>query len=267
MNHSFNVDIAIKYGIEEAIILENMFFWLEKNRANKKHIINSQVWTYNTQAALSKLFPYMNRSKIQRVMSKLEKENLIIRANHNEAKYDRTTWYALTPRGYSLFNINNGLCNLNSPLCNLDNPISQSEQPIPDINTDINTDINIKKKKTEFDELIESYTANINLRKNIYEFIKMRKGIKASITTLGLKKMLNKLDTLTTNNNEKIAILDNSIMNSWKGIFPLNNKSKNITKNEKAPLRFNNFEARDYYANNEAMNDLEKKLLGWDNEN
>lgn len=265
MNHSFNVDIAIKYGIEEAIILENMFFWLEKNRANKKHIIASQVWTYNTQAALAKLFPYMNRSKIQRVMSKLEKENLIIRANHNDAKYDRTTWYALTPLGYSLFNINNGLCNLNSPLCNINNPISQSEQPIPDINTDINTDINIKK--TEFDELIESYTENINLRKNIYEFIKMRKGIKASITTLGLKKMLNKLDTLTTNNNEKIAILDNSIMNSWKGIFPLNNKSKSITKNEKAPLRFNNFEAREYYSNNEAMTDLEKKLLGWDNEN
>lgn len=267
MNHSFNIDIAKKYGIEEAIILENMYFWLEKNRANKKHIIDGQVWTYNTQTALSKLFPYINRSKIQRVMTKLEKLNLINRANHNDAKYDRTTWYALTPLGYSLFNMNNALCKMDNPLSNMNNRILQNEQPIPDINTDINTDINLKKKKTDFDELIESYTENIDLRKNIYEFIKMRKGIKASITTLGLKKMLNKLDTLATNNNAKIAILDNSIMNSWKGIFPLNNKNRNVTKNEKAPLRFNNFEARDYYSNNEAMTDLEKKLLGWDNEN
>ncbi|MBN1077734.1 helix-turn-helix domain-containing protein [Clostridium botulinum] len=29
-------------------------------------------------------------------------------------------------------------------------------------------------------------------------------------------------------------------------------------------LKFDNFEARDYYSNDEAMNNLEKKLLGWD---
>jgi len=133
MNHSFNVDIAVKYGIEEAIILENMYFWLEKNKANKKHLIDGHIWTYNSQEALTILFPYMNRSKIQRVMVKLEKEELILRANYNEKKYDKTTWYTLTPLGYSLFKMNNALFNMN-------NPLSQNEQPIPDINTDINTD-------------------------------------------------------------------------------------------------------------------------------
>ena len=142
MNHSFNIDIATEYGIEEAIILENMYFWLEKNRVNQQHIIDGQVWTYNSQAALSKLFPYMNRSKIQRVMTKLENAGLIIKANHNIAKYDKTTWYALTPHGYSLFNLNNGLCKMDNGLFNLNNRISQNEQPIPDINTNINTDIN-----------------------------------------------------------------------------------------------------------------------------
>lgn len=132
-----------------------------------------------------------------------------------------------------------------------------------DNNTLINNTINNtldKKKKTDFDNLIEDYTENISLRNNIYEFIKMRKGIKASITTSGLKRIITKLDSLTTNDNEKIDILDNSIMNSWKGIFPLNKQKNNSanSKNEKS-LKFNNFKAREYDYDN-----LEKKLLGWD---
>lgn len=85
---------------------------------------------------------------------------------------------------------------------------------------------NLKKKKpSDFDTLITEYTTNEELRTNIYEFIKMRKGIKAAITTLGLKKMLNQLDKLATNDSVKIKILDKSIMNSWKGIYELKGES------------------------------------------
>ena len=35
-----------------------------------------------------------------------------------------------------------------------------------------------KNKKTEFDILIDEYTCNDKLKESIYEFIKMRKGIK-----------------------------------------------------------------------------------------
>ena len=38
MNHSFNVEIAKQYGIEKAILLENFFFWVAKNKANNKNI-------------------------------------------------------------------------------------------------------------------------------------------------------------------------------------------------------------------------------------
>ena len=138
MNHSFNIEIATKYGIEEAIIMENMYFWLEKNKANGKHIKDGQVWTYNSQKALSIIFPYITRSKIQRVMAKLEKEGLINKGNYNEKKYDKTTWYALTPYGSTLFKTNSALLDIN-------NGTSQNEQPIPYINPVINTDIEIEK--------------------------------------------------------------------------------------------------------------------------
>ena len=87
-------------------------------------------------------------------------------------------------------------------------------------------DKNIKKekKKTEYDLIIENYTNELQLRDTIYEFIKMRKAIKAPMTSNALKLMLKKLDKLASNDvhcDIRINILEQSIMNSWKGIFEL----------------------------------------------
>lgn len=112
----------------------------------------------------------------------------------------------------------------------LSNVSNQEIEIDKDIELDINKDIDSKpkkeKKESDFDVLIKEYTTNEELKTNIYEFIKMRKGIKAAITTLGLKKMLNELNRIASNDLEKIAILDNSIMNSWKGVFALKGDKK-----------------------------------------
>lgn len=87
-----------------------------------------------------------------------------------------------------------------------------------------------EKKSTEFDELINSNFTDEELRNTVYEFIKMRKAIKKPLTTRGLELMINKLYKLTTNIDEQIEILNNSIMNNWQGIFPL--KQKKLTAEE-----------------------------------
>lgn len=91
------------------------------------------------------------------------------------------------------------------------------------INTELisNTNNKKEKRKTEFDELINQYTENEKLRDTIYEFIKHRKSIKSALTTLALKKIITKLNILAKDDNTKIAILENSIMNGWRGVFPL----------------------------------------------
>lgn len=108
--------------------------------------------------------------------------------------------------------------------CNL--PIR--ENPVL-INTELisNTNNKKEKRKTEFDELINQYTENEKLRDTIYEFIKHRKSVKSALTTLALKKIITRLDVLTKDDNTKIAILENSIMNGWRGVFPLN-KDDNV---------------------------------------
>ena len=99
MEHSFNVRFAQKYGIEEAILAHNFYFWLRKNLANDKHIHIGRVWTYNSNKAFSELFPYINKTKVFRVLKHLEECDIILKGTFNENLWDKTLWYAFSDNG------------------------------------------------------------------------------------------------------------------------------------------------------------------------
>jgi hypothetical protein len=102
MEHSFNVQFAQRYGIEEAIIVHNFYFWLLKNLANEKHLHDGRVWTYNSNNAFSKLFPYINKTKIFRVLKHLEDECILIKDCFNKDARDRTLWYSFSDYGLEI---------------------------------------------------------------------------------------------------------------------------------------------------------------------
>lgn len=58
------------------------------------------------------------------------------------------------------------------------------------------------------------------------EFIEHRKQIKAKLTPLAKKKMINKLDALRQEGDDLKAVLDQSIANGWKGVFPTKTAGK-----------------------------------------
>ena len=101
MNHSFNVEIATQYGIEKAILIENFFFWVSKNKANNKNMYEGRAYTYNTAEAFAELFPYMTESKIARLLREMEQDGLII--SRQFGKYDRTKSYTLGDIALSFF--------------------------------------------------------------------------------------------------------------------------------------------------------------------
>lgn len=104
MNHSFNVKVAEEYGIEKAILLENFYFWIIKNRANNKNLHNGRYYTYNTAEAFEKLFPYMKARRIAQLLREMEHEDgLLISGQFNN--YDRTKSYTLTDVAMSYFEV------------------------------------------------------------------------------------------------------------------------------------------------------------------
>ena len=93
---SFNTKFASEYGIEEAIMIENLSYWIEKNAANNKHYHDGRFWTYNSAEAFTKLFPFWSQFQIKRILTSLESKGIILKGEFNESAYDRTRWYAFT---------------------------------------------------------------------------------------------------------------------------------------------------------------------------
>ncbi len=95
-NHSFNTKIAQIYGVNEAIIIENMYLWIKKNEKIKIHLYDGHYWIHNSVKAFSKLFPYWSQRQIETVLKNLEKKGAVKTGNYNKTSYDRTKWYTIT---------------------------------------------------------------------------------------------------------------------------------------------------------------------------
>lgn len=161
---SFDVQTATDYGVDEAIMIQNFIFWIEKNLAGGRHYHDGRTWTYNTQEAFTFLFPFWSYKQIRRIVDSLIKQNVLITGNYNKHSFDRTLWYAFkdqdkwlnVPENYPPIekytdspkwdnaNYKNGDHDLpnekiHSP--KRENANSQKGEPIPDTTTNAFTDL------------------------------------------------------------------------------------------------------------------------------
>ena len=151
MQHSFDVEIAKRYGVNCAIILNNLYFWVEKNRANERHFYDGYYWTYNSKKAFSELMPYLSPKQVDYAIKKLIDEGILITGNYNKSAYDRTLWYAITDFGYSI------LQNCKMERTFVANGNDDIGQPIPDINTDIKLTDNKTDRKIDYTSIVNMY--------------------------------------------------------------------------------------------------------------
>ena len=104
-------------------------------------------------------------------------------------------------------------------------------KPKPNVNVNVNDNANSNE-----------------LNKALSDFKKHRRQLKAPMTDRAFELMLGRLEKLSGGSEDKkIAILNQSIENGWKGVFELKDKPAD---------RFNNHTSRD-----RNMSDLELKLL------
>ena len=96
MIFQFDSVIAEKYGINEAVFVHNIFFWINHNKANNKHCYDAKFWTYNTKKAYVKLFPFWTYEQVKKIIKNLVEKDVLLTANYNENTWDQTLWYTLT---------------------------------------------------------------------------------------------------------------------------------------------------------------------------
>lgn len=213
MKHVFDTDLAEKYGIDGAVIMEHLYFWITKNKANRRHYFHDRYWTYNTLHAWAELFPYLAPYKIpddggepvrrldiiHRVLNRLERSGAILKGRFNKTSYDRTTWYSLSDKSFLLFD--------NIHIAKSQNGISEIATAIPDTKPNNKTDkkekdtiVSQKKsegwfKKVSVDEF-EAYqkadgklkgNTNTNIWMKMEEYNKLNERYGKSITERALQ--------------------------------------------------------------------------------
>lgn len=83
--------LAEMIGLNEAIILQQIHYWLNTS----KHNYDGKRWIYNSYPNWVKQFPFWSERTVKRTFSSLEKQDLLFVGNYNKAGFDKTKWYSI----------------------------------------------------------------------------------------------------------------------------------------------------------------------------
>lgn len=87
-------ELAQVVGLNEAIVLQEVFYWCKVNRREKRPPHDGYYWVFNSYQKWQKNhFPWWSVSTIRRTFEKLEANNLLVVGNYNKSKMDQTKWY------------------------------------------------------------------------------------------------------------------------------------------------------------------------------
>lgn len=241
MEHHFNVEIAEKYGINAAILLNNISFWILKNQAEQRHFYDGRYWTYASKPGLVRQFPYLSQKQITYALDKLTDDGVLIVGNYNDSPLNHTKWYALTDKGSELVSETAKPRNdkrevSNITFCNDEmtkgNYRTVQKGNILDIYNNIynTTDRNHKDNKKIYNitDILCKYDIDDDLKKAITEFAKMRKAIKKELTPHALELCIKKLFDMSADKKERVMIVEQSVMNNWQGFYELKDKPADV---------------------------------------
>lgn len=215
--HIFDIRIAQRFGVNCAVILQNIWHWVQKNEANGTNFYDGTYWTYNSTKAFSKQFPYLSQKQIETALKKLRDENIIQTGNYNAVKYDRTLWYAVTEKGKCIL--------LSREMENAEkgNGFTPEGEPIPYVTSDVTACVNadtISVSKdtvcsTDVQLVIDAWntlglTRIVRITKNTNRFKMLQKRIK----DYGVKGILSGIENVRNSD-----FLNGKNKKGWQATF------------------------------------------------
>jgi hypothetical protein len=91
---SLHPELAVRIGLHEAIVLQQVHYWLTGNRPT--HLKDGRQWIYNTIEAWNKQFPFWSLATVRRTFAVLRERGLLLASSdYNKLKMDKTLWYTI----------------------------------------------------------------------------------------------------------------------------------------------------------------------------
>ena len=83
--------LAVAVGLNEAIVLQQVHYWLGRS----EHLHDGRRWTYQALDDWRAQFPFWSLMTIRRTLTSLKDQGLLLTANYNPKRSDRTLWYSI----------------------------------------------------------------------------------------------------------------------------------------------------------------------------
>lgn len=181
-----NTDLALVLGdLNEAIVLNQLNYWLEINKKADKNFIDDRYWVYNSYSDWkANDFPYWSKKTIQRAFTRLESKGIVISANYNKLAIDKTKWYTINVKQLQelvdKFNSDkNRMTNQQDNMTDRQDKMTcregQNDRPLPEITTE-----NIDRDYTTENKYALSESKDSS-RGDIYAFSAEKGGSKSDV--------------------------------------------------------------------------------------
>lgn len=85
--------LAQRIGLNEAIVLQQICYWLEDTTSGVEH--DGKRWIYNTIEDWNEQFPWWSSDTVKRALTSLKKSGLIYVEQLKKTQHDRTNFYAI----------------------------------------------------------------------------------------------------------------------------------------------------------------------------
>jgi hypothetical protein len=100
--------LAERIGLNEAIVLQQLKYWLNETESGVDH--DGHRWIYNTVDQWQKQFPFWSVDTVKRALKSLQCQGIILAEQLAKSKHDRTYHYAINYQSNALFEQGNLPC-------------------------------------------------------------------------------------------------------------------------------------------------------------
>lgn len=210
-----NTDLALVLGdLNEAIVLNQLNYWLEINKKADKNFIDDRYWVYNSYSDWkTNDFPYWSEKTIQRTFTRLESKGIVISANYNKLAIDKTKWYTINTKKLQelvdKFNsdedkMTNRQDNMTDRQDRMTCREGQNDRPLPEITTEnINRDYN--------SEITNKDNTSINIDGEVHTSFSEKptaRAVTRDEMLLKEKDMVDRFNNICDNDIDNSAICD-----------------------------------------------------------
>lgn len=214
-SRSFNLGIARQIGLIPALIFDELSFWSKKGKRD-------DGWIYKTTKDLIERLPVQERS-VRTAITKLVQEGYVEK-RIMKANGAPTMHFRITKRLEPVQNRQMKPANIAGTIRQI-LPERETEVDSANIAGTINSNTSTNNHQyNEHSSTHISKTINIksSLNNTLEDFTVMRKAIKKPLTLKGKELIIRKLQRIAPNDGKRqVAILEQSIENSWQGVFDL----------------------------------------------